>query len=163
MIRPIALRNLAATPTRQVAVVIDENLESLETLTPVQGEVTVTHRGDFLEVEGHAQTIVTLQCDRCLGSFNYRLEANFDEIIWLDHEAEVMKGEQEIAVMNLEEHLDADGELDLLDLVYQHLCLEVPMRKLCEADCAGILPVEKKSEKVDDRWAALSKLREDFS
>ena len=52
---------------------IDQALSALDSLTPVRGALTAVHRGNALELEGEASTIVTLCCDRCLQHFNHPL------------------------------------------------------------------------------------------
>jgi len=163
MIRPIELRQLALMPTRRIDIAFEEPVSGLESLTPVQGDVQVVHRGDYLEVEGTADTIVTLQCDRCLRHFNHRLETSFQEVLWLDQPGEVPPLEQEVNPGDLEEHLPADGQLDVIDLVYQHLCLALPFRRLCAEDCAGLSEAPAVSERIDHRWDALARLRQQFS
>jgi len=63
----------------------------------------------------------------------------------------------------LEEHLPADGQLDVIDLVYQHLCLALPFRRLCAQDCAGISESPVSTEHRDHRWNALARLRQQLS
>ncbi|NJL47374.1 MAG: DUF177 domain-containing protein, partial [Leptolyngbyaceae cyanobacterium SM2_5_2] len=62
---------------------IATHLPDLETLTPVRGQVTITHQGTFLEVKGKAETIITLACHRCLQNYNHRLSLAPEEFIWL--------------------------------------------------------------------------------
>jgi uncharacterized protein len=163
--RPIDLRSLAASPTRRVELLIDTPIERLESLTPVQGEFVAEHRGDFLEVEGHARTIVTLECDRCLKRFNHRLATGFREVLWLDHAPQALPPDQEVPFDDLEEHLPANGQLDPIDLIYQHLSLALPVRRLCAEECAGFaLPGGSTGSggHTDHRWAALAELRKDL-
>lgn len=55
---------------------VDEFLPDLETLTPVRGRISVQHRGNYLEVSAQAETIITLNCHRCLQQYNHRLKLN---------------------------------------------------------------------------------------
>ncbi|AGY57767.1 YceD family protein [Gloeobacter kilaueensis] len=158
MLRPIDLRALATSPTRKVELVIDQPLAGFESLTPVQGELQVIHRGDFLEVRGTARTIVTLSCDRCLKRFNHRLQTDFEEVIWLSDGEEELPLELEVTAANLDESIPRDGKLDPLDLVYQHLCLELPTRNLCDADCQGVALKDADAQSTDQRWSALTQL-----
>ncbi|MBW4698431.1 MAG: DUF177 domain-containing protein [Aphanocapsa lilacina HA4352-LM1] len=162
MLRSIELRALAASPTRSVSVVIDEPIAALPSLTPVQGELAVAHRGDFLEVAGHAQTIVTLACDRCLQQFNHRLATNFEEVIWLEDAPVEVPLELEVPPAHLDELLPRDGRLDPVYLIYQHLCLELPVRNLCSEQCQGVQTTQPQEPSLDRRWSALARLREEL-
>jgi uncharacterized protein len=160
----IYLPHLASRKPPVLTVDIEENLASLPSLTPVRGQMTVSHRGSFLEIKGHVQTITSLTCHRCLGQYNHRLEADIDEIVWLQAVAKAVDEDSE----ELDEHLPEDGTLDVYDLAYQHLSLNLPFQNICAQDCAGILPSPTDSEATNDpsdcldhRWEALKKLKQD--
>ncbi len=158
----IYLPHLASRNPPVLIVDIEENLPSLSSLTPVRGQVTVSHRGSFLEIKGHAQTITSLTCHRCLGQYNHRLEADIDEIVWLKEVRKTIEEELE----DLDEHLPEDGTLEVHDLVYQHLSLNLPFQNICAPNCVGILPSQPEapaasdpSNRLDQRWEALEKLK----
>lgn len=62
---------------------VDQKLAELDSLTPVRGQIRVRHHGGVLEVEGEAETIVTLCCDRCLQHYNRSLRAAVHELLEL--------------------------------------------------------------------------------
>ncbi|MDX2229682.1 MAG: YceD family protein [Leptolyngbyaceae cyanobacterium bins.349] len=146
-----------------------ESIPGLETLTPVQGVLRVAHRGTFLEVSAAAETIVTLMCDRCLQQYNYRLSINPTEMIWLDEAADDTAPillDQELDSDDLVETLPPQGYFDPTTWLYEQLCLELPQRKLCDAQCQGIQVSqtnEASQPAVDRRWAGLEALRNQLS
>ena len=160
----IYLPHLASRKPPVLTVDIEENLPGLSSLTPVRGQVTVSHRGSFLEIKGHAQTITSLTCHRCLGQYNHRLEADIDEIVWLKAVDKAVEDELE----DLDEYLLEEGTLEVHDLVYQHLSLNLPFQNICAPNCAGILlsrtdalEASDPSDRLDQRWQALKKLKQD--
>lgn len=157
----IHILHLAQMPDQTETVEVQEYLPNLETLTPVQGRLTVSYRDSYLDVRGTVETIVTLTCDRCLQNYNHRLSIDASELIWLDSTAEALYPlEREVSLDELVETLPPDGFFDPGQWLYDHLCLEVPHRKLCDQDCAGI-PVEHNSgiSLSDRRWASLESLK----
>lgn len=143
---------------------VDEVLPGLETLTPVRGQVKVTHQGTYLEVAAKAETIVTLTCHRCLQQYNHRLLVNTSELIWLDEAAEEVPDqwvEQETELEDLVESLPPNGYFQPTTWLYEQLCLALPLRQLCDKKCPGI-PVEQSSSNplIDQRWGALEILRQ---
>jgi uncharacterized protein len=158
----IYLPHLASRKPPVLTVDIEENFPSLSSLTPVRGQVTVSHRGSFLEIQGHAQTITSLTCHRCLSQYNHRLEIEIDEIIWIKEIPKALEEELE----DLDEHLPEDGTLEVHDLVYQHLSLNLPFQNICDPNCVGILSSQSEapvasdcSNRLDQRWEALEKLK----
>lgn len=161
-LQAIYIPQLAKALDRTEVLEVDEYLPTLETLTPVQGMVRVVHQGNYLEVTGEAETIVTLACDRCLQQYNYRLQVNTSELIWLKSEGEEFQPlEQEVEYDELVETLPPDGYFEPGTWLYEQLCLALPQQQLCNADCAGLsISTETASPSVDRRWATLEKLRD---
>jgi uncharacterized protein len=142
---------------------VREHLAELETLTPVQGGVRVTHRAGYLEVSAQAEAIVTLTCDRCLQQYNHRLVVDASEVIWLQEpiEPEEEGAEYEVAFDDLVETLPPNGFFDPETWLYEQFCLALPQRQLCDPQCQGI-PLKESGKTlgaVDRRWASLEALR----
>lgn len=161
----IYIPQLVKAPEQTEQLQVCDHLPDLETLTPVQGEISVTHRGNYLEVKGRAEAIVTLSCDRCLQQYNHRVIVDTTELIWLqkvedDPDADLL--EREIAFDDLVETLDPEGYFRPREWLYEQFCLAIPPRQLCDPGCRGIqvnAEVEKPTV-IDRRWASLESLRE---
>ncbi|NJN49828.1 MAG: DUF177 domain-containing protein [Alkalinema sp. RL_2_19] len=159
----IYIPNLTHRADRCITIEFKQNIKDLESLTPVQGSVSVAHHGNFLEVQAVANTIVTLICDRCLQQYNHRLSCDAEEIIWLK-DSELMMDElplnEDLELDEMVENLPEDGHFDVEGWVYEQLCLALPQRQLCAGDCPGIpLPEPNPDDLLDRRWAALSALK----
>jgi uncharacterized protein len=145
-----------------------EIIPALETLTPVQGQIQVAHRGTYLEISGVAETIVTLTCDRCLQQYNYRLAISPQEMIWLDDtvQSENLLFDKDLDAEDLVETLSPTAHFHPTTWIYEQLCLELPFRKLCDANCEGIELVPEApgplpdALPVDSRWSALIALKD---
>lgn len=166
MMTRIYIPQLIHAPDRTERIEVKAYLPDLDTLTPVQGVVTVSHRGNFLEVKGKAETIMTMVCDRCLQQFNARLAVNTSEFIWLEADTELDdRSEVELSADELVETLPPTGYFEPEVWLYEQLCLEIPPRQLCDTDCPGIqVPAADVEEApaptaIDERWAALQALR----
>jgi uncharacterized protein len=168
MIEPIQIPRLTRAPQRTEVIEFNEPIAGLDTLTPVQGRLQVTHQGSYLEVSARAETIVTLTCHRCLQNYNYRLLIEPAELIWLDGAADSLDPillDQEISPEDLVETLPPDGDFDVESWLYEQLCLEIPHRQLCDQSCPGIeVPLaETAMPLVDRRWASLEALKNQLS
>ncbi|WP_017316751.1 YceD family protein [Mastigocladopsis repens] len=160
----IYIPQLTKAPQRTEEIQVTEFLPGLDTLTPVRGRISVQHHGNYLEVSGQAEAIITCTCNRCLQNYNQRLTVDTKEIIWLDeaaNETDDLPLEREIAFDDLVETLSPDGYFYPSEWLYEQMCLELPQRQLCDANCLGIQPsTESKSDKlVDSRWASLEALK----
>ncbi|WP_216905636.1 DUF177 domain-containing protein [Synechococcus sp. CCY 0621] len=140
---------------------IDQPIAGLASLTPVRGQMRAIHHGTVLEVEGSAETIITLCCDRCLQTYNYALTAKARELL----EIAVAGPEEEEVVFAAEdpvECLDPGGSFDPERWLFEQLSLQLPLVNRCGADCPGPpRPPGDASDagEGDPRWAALRSLR----
>ncbi|MGK7907078.1 MAG: DUF177 domain-containing protein [Synechococcus sp.] len=155
MLCPIPLKDLLQAPNRTREVEFRQQISDFEALTPVEGVVKVTHRGNFVEVSGEFSTIVTLDCCRCLNTYNHRICADVDEILWLEKNQPEPGQELELGMEDLVEALDPDGMFDVEDWTYQQLCLSLPQKQICSADCSGLTVKAGDDRPTDSRWDAL--------
>lgn len=161
---PIYIPRLLKAPRKTETLDIEQFIPNLETLTPVRGRLSVTHRGTYLEVRGRAEAIVTLTCDRSLQQYNHRLEVDTSEMIWLQDSCEVEAGEREVSGEDLTESLPPDGYFDPQTWIYEQLCLAMPLRRVSDRSLVEEdYSYTEAPQGVDSRWAALEALKEQLS
>jgi uncharacterized protein len=165
MVEPIQISRLQRLREQTETLEFNEPFEDLETLIPVKGKVRVIHKGNYLDVEGQAETIVTLSCHRCLQQFNHRLQMATAEMIWLT-EGDALPNvndlplDEDLDVDAMVESLPKDGSFDVGGWVYEQLCLALPQRQLCDANCTGIELQTIARQPADRRWVGLEVLRD---
>lgn len=161
--KPIHIPQIAQAHERTETIEFKENLKGIETLTPVQGVLNVTHQGNYLEVSAQADAIVTLVCHRCLQQFNHRLSVAASELIWLtdaEDDSGMLPIDQDLSVDDLVESLPPDGFFRPTDWLYEQLCLAIPQKQLCDKQCTGIEVSDAMlNPGVDRRWASLEALK----
>lgn len=167
-LRPVAIQELSGLAEGR-RWELDQPLPQLASLTPVRGHVQAIHRGNVLEVQGEANTIVTLCCDRCLQHFNHPLSFQSHELLWLGEEArqqglETSLIEQGESVLDLDpdalsESLDPRGSFDPAHWTFEQLSLQLPVVNRCGPDCPGPASWGSATSGIDPRWAALQALQ----
>jgi len=135
----------------------------------VSGEIRMIHTQRGILVEGDLQTEVTLTCSRCLEPFTCPVTIHFEEeyIATID----ILTGlplppPDEPSAFTI----DTQHVIDLGEAVRQYALLAIPMKPLCQKDCAGLCPTCGRNlnyeacacpkKAVDPRWAKLLKLLE---
>ena len=94
----VSIPRLTKLPASQETIEFKEIFPDLQTLTPVNAKVQVTHKGNYLEVIGQADGIITLTCDRQLIHFGQAAAfVKPDKFGGVDAEAMVVLGEAAIA------------------------------------------------------------------
>jgi uncharacterized protein len=156
---------IGATRNYEIDEVVDVTGEGNNRL--VEGEVKLQRTQRGILVKGEFRTELELTCSRCLGSFTYPLEINFEEeyIPTIDIVTGIpLSSPEEAGDFRIDEH----HVIDLTEAIRQYTLLAMPMKPLCREDCAGLCqecghnlnqgPCGCSVQEVDPRWAKLSKL-----
>jgi len=146
---------------------VDQPIADLPTLTPVRGEISAEHCGQALELRAHAETILTLCCDRCLQQFNQPLTIEVTERLELAQAPDASSQAPsdpfdllEVAEA-LDDRLEATGNFDPERWLFEQLSLRLPQINRCGSACPGPARWSSEPPGVDPRWAALRQLDRD--
>ena len=133
----------------------------------VEGEVGLLHTHRGILVKGELYTEVELVCSRCLSLFNCPVTLNIEEeyIPTIDVVSGApLPSPEEPGSFIIDEH----HVIDLTEAIRQYTLLAMPMKPLCQEDCAGLCqncghnlnkgPCACPGRAVDPRWSELSKL-----
>lgn len=115
-----------------------------------------------ININGKIQTIVELECDRCLSLFHQDIKSSFKIIL----------SQVDLSVVNNDENIipisSNTNEVDITSPIRDALILSVPMKKLCRQDCKGLCPkcgvnlnIEKckcVTDSIDSSWNPLKKI-----
>jgi uncharacterized protein len=136
----------------------------------VNGKIGLS--GNEVFVNGHVETRVQVECDRCLKPVELPVNADFtlEYISGSEYESsevvELTEAEMSVSVF--------DGSaIDVDEIVKEQILLAVPTRMLCREDCKGICPecgTDRNTGKcncvtndTDPRWAALKNLTKNLT
>lgn len=159
----VNLYDLENLPDKRIEVYFNEEIDELKNNKPVLGQITVYTTYYGAKVSGHVQTEITLECDRCLDKFNSNIEVDIDEKYVKDSLAFQDGKEFEIKEENFVEELNGSDEIDITDLIYQSIILNIPSKKLCDIKCPGSLEFQKLKEnkEIDPRLEIFKKLSDE--
>jgi uncharacterized protein len=159
----IKLEDLENNPENKITLDFDEVISELENDKPVTGTVTVMLTPYGVEVTGSVETDLNLECDRCLKIFPYHLKIDINEELTKENIVNPETKEYEITRGNFVEELKGRKEIDVTDIIYQDIILNIPGKKLCDEKCEGTEELqENKSEKqLDPRMQAFKKFFEE--
>ena len=105
----------------------------------VRGDCHLLRTQRSILVKCALDTQVELTCNRCLGQFRHPLKINFEEEFLPT--VDVVSG----APLPLPEEagyftIDERHTLDLTEAIRQYAVMAIPMKVLCDKDCAGLCP-----------------------
>jgi uncharacterized metal-binding protein YceD (DUF177 family) len=171
----VSLDQLKSLAPPRMEIEFHETLSGTDAVKPVVGELTVSASSTGMRLVGRIQTLLKLNCDRCLRPYFHIIAVEIDERFVIAHlndyalekEKELRKAEDFV------ETLPPDNTLDISDVVYQAVTLAAPTTCLCGDQCPGPqMPTKsgkkaslsrdkdaRKGEKpIDPRWKNLKSL-----
>jgi len=107
--------------------------------TPLQSEVKIRKVDRSVLIEGKVQTILRLQCVRCLKEFSYPLSTIFELTLLPLKEAPAAE-ETELGSEEMEASYFEGGEIHLSEIACEQIFLEIPYQPLCQEGCKGLCP-----------------------
>jgi uncharacterized protein len=111
--------------------------DGLRAVTPLRGTVKLTRTNRGILADARVETDLRQECSRCLEDVDTPMKVRFIEEFYptvdLRTGASVQRPEGGTGFMMTEAH-----EVDLTEAVRQSILLELPMKPLCRADCAGL-------------------------
>ena len=133
----ISIDELENTAEKTLYYSFDEEIKEVNSQGPIKADLTITSLGEFIEIKGKVSGIVKLECDLCLKEFDYKLDFDIDEL-YAKHALMDDYG-QEIEIKDGQFVTDLDGsdEIDIYDLLYQSVILNIPNKKVCGINCNG--------------------------
>lgn len=121
----------APVTVRRTLDLSEEDFPGYAVLEPVRLALTATLRGRVLELAFTVEAKAAFECARCLAACErvFTVERVFSvrEADWSDPDAELP--------------FTPEGKLDLRELAYTELVLEIPSVLLCSDTCEGLCPV----------------------
>ena len=145
---------------------LPESFQDDESIPAVSFFLQKQQRG--VRLFGEMNLVVTLQCDRCLDLYQQSVRSVFS-IDLVVGEPEPLRVDQVEYICNaadMDVTFIESEQVDLHEIAKQQLYLQLPVKKICEADCLGLCQCgEKKGsaacncEKIiDSPFAALATL-----
>ena len=138
--------------------------------TPLQSEVKIRKVDRSVLIEGKVQTILRLQCVRCLKEFSYPLSTTFELTLLPLKEAPAAE-ETELGSEEMEASYFEGGEIHLSEIACEQIFLEIPYQPLCQEGCKGLCPTcgqdlnlsscKCAKEELTSGFSALKKLKLD--
>lgn len=136
----LSLEDLENAENKTLYFTFDEKIEGLDCVTPVHAELSAKSLGEFVQISGNVKGTFELECDLCLDKFNYGLDFKLDEL----YSKGSLLGDygesgQEFEIKDGQFVTDLNGEkeIDIYDLLYQSVILELPNKKVCGINCKG--------------------------
>ena len=144
------------------SLVVEEGIESF----PSGAKVSIVLKNimDCITLSLKCEFEYVSECARCLELVTQNLSFDFESIVKVDENAEVILDADAVVI-------DSSNQLDVDELVIGLVLMNLPMRVLCKDDCAGLCPkcgknlnegeCDCEKKEVDPRLLKLKELLDD--
>ncbi len=161
----VNLNDLEYKPNQTLKISFCEKIPDIES-DKVTGEIEISLAPYGAEVQGKIEAKIILQCDRCLEDFEYLMTADVKEKFIKTPSVDIEKNSKEIELKDDDDFaqvLNDEKEIDISDLVYQTIVLNMPFKRVCGSGCKGIGTYAPSFEEndVDPRLEIFKKLSEE--
>jgi uncharacterized protein len=93
--------------------------------------VQIEKSAGWIKVDCNIVGIVVVECDRCLADLEIPLNVNFPFTVKFTSYSEEPEWQDNVVVLN-----NADTELDMSQVIYDYVCVNLPMQKVHrEGEC----------------------------
>lgn len=93
-----------------------------------------------VEMHGHIQATVSLQCDSCLEPFVAEIDRDMEFLLEVEEEKNWQIKELECSVADLDTLVLETPLVDLEDILRQQVLLTLPIKQVCRIGCKGLCP-----------------------
>jgi uncharacterized protein len=104
--------------------------------SPVQGDISVERTGEQVSVRGRLDTVIRLECVRCLRSFELPIQPQLE--LFAERTGTGERRDEEALERDSYMTFHDGRRLDLRNEVRELLLLELPIAPTCRTDCRGL-------------------------
>lgn len=158
----VELEELKNSPDQLLNLEFNEFIAEIGNSEDVTGTILAKLTPYGVKISGSVSTQVELTCDRCLQKFIQPVKAELDEDFLFGTLLPEGTKEYELNTNEFVNDLDGQDSIDVTELVYQTIILEIPAQVLCSESCEGNedFILKKEDELTDPRLEQFKKISE---
>ena len=119
----------------------DEDFDEIS--AHASGMLNIKSSGDFIFITGNIEVEIEFECSRCLKKYKDIINVNIDEKFLKGAKTPVTSKEHQMKKSDFIEELNGLTEIDLNDLIYQNIIINIPSQTLCDENCEGLEEMKK--------------------
>jgi len=137
MPKVISIEDVENAKDKTLHFFVEDYIDGIKSDKPFHADLTARSLGEFVEIIGNVKGIVKLECDLCLKEFEYELDFDIDEMFAKTALMDDYAQETELKEGQFITDLNGEDKIDIYDLLYQSVILNLPNKKVCGINCSG--------------------------
>ena len=146
----ILIEDIENAKDKTIRFKVEDVIDGIISNGPLSADLTARSLGEFIEISGNVKGIVKLECDLCLKEFDYQLDFDIDEMFAKRALLDDYGQETELKDGQFVTDLNGEDKIDIYDLLYQSVILQLPNKKVCGINCKEDFFEKDDSFKVHD-------------
>ena len=133
----ISIEDLENSVNKTIHYHFDDKIDGINSNGSICADLELKSLVDFVEIKGNVKGTLNLECDLCLKEFEYRIDFDIDEMFAKNALMDYYGQETELKEGQFITDLNGENEIDIYDLLYQSVILNIPNKKVCGINCNG--------------------------
>jgi uncharacterized metal-binding protein YceD (DUF177 family) len=133
----VNIDELEGSANKTLDVKFDDFIEGINSAGKIEAELTAMSLGEIIEVKGRVKGTVKLECDLCLEAFEHNLDFEINELFTKNALHDEYSAETELKEGQFITDLEGAHNIDVCDLLYQSVTLNLPNKNVCDINCKG--------------------------
>ena len=154
----ISIEELENTSSKTIDFHFEDKIDGLDCVAPVVSDLEIKSLGEFIEVCGNVKGTVKLECELCLKEYNYDFDFDINEMYAKNTLLDDYGQEFELKDGQFVTDLNGAEEIDIYDLLYQSVILNLPNKKVCGINCNG-KEFLKQEDQTDPRMEVFKNIK----
>lgn len=158
----IKIDDIENAPSKSLDIEFDDKIADINSEGNVKANLVAKSLGAYIEITGNVNLIMKLECDRCLKEYTEKMDFEINEMFVKSALKDEYGQELELKSDQFMTDLNGEDEIDIEDLLYQSVILNLPNKKVCGINCnEGLFVTDEEFEIQDDRMSVFKNIKLD--
>jgi uncharacterized metal-binding protein YceD (DUF177 family) len=155
----INIEDIESEQNKTVLFEFEEQISEINSKGPIKASLEIVSLGDYIQIQGEVTGSVMLECDLCLKEYEQEIDFEINELFVKNSMLDEYGSETELKDGQFVTDLYGSKDIDLYDLLYQSVILDLPNKKVCGINCnEGNFKLENDDE-IDPRLAVFKDIK----
>ncbi len=161
-IHNVLIEDIEQANNKKLSYEFDDIIEEIPTKGNIYANLTLESLGEFIKVTGNVKLIAKLECDICLNEYEESMDFEIDEMFAKSSLMEEYGQELELRDGQFITDLNGENEIDIKDLLYQSVIINLPDKKVCGINCKeGVFETDETYKIPDARMEVFKNIKVD--
>ncbi len=158
----VLIEDIEQATNKKLEYNFDDVIEEIPTNGNIQANLILESLGEFIKISGNIKLIAKLECDICLNEYEENMDFEIEEMFAKSSLMEEYGQELELKDGQFITDLNGENEIDIKDLLYQSVIINLPDKKVCGIKCKeGFFETDETYKIPDARMEVFKNIKVD--